>query len=224
MAKKSKSRKRKSHSPLRTRIVLAVLLGTGSVLFAIALIAYLQDGNWQASSRELAGNMGRVNFWAARGSVSVVGVIGAWFLAVSAAVASLRLWIGRSLPGVSRRNVIFAAVGVMLASTSVGLIGDTPTAERTLVAGWTGSLFATVLHTLFGGLGAVVAWLGLVAAYLATVGIPIFAPLAGLARPLARLANRMAVAMTRFRAGVAEAFTPVGDPVGTRRRPGIGSW
>jgi S-DNA-T family DNA segregation ATPase FtsK/SpoIIIE len=203
---KSKKRKGGSASPLQTRVVVAVLLATSGVLFAIALIAYLQDGNWRADASDLAPRMGRVNFLAARSAVAALGVLGAWLGAVLVGVAAVRVWMGRPLAGVTRRTVLFVAAGVLLASAFFALPGGPIPAERALFSGWIGSSLVQGLRALFGGIGATVALVGLIAAYLATVGVPIFAPLARLSGPLAGLADAIGNAFLEGVDWIREAF------------------
>lgn len=205
--RKKPQKRTDSGSPLRTRIVLALLLGTVSVLFAIALTAYLQDDNWRAGRASLAPRMGQVNFFAAAFSVRLIGILGSWLVAIVLALGSVRLWLGRSIWGVSRRTLAIGATGVLLASALFALPGGDLPPERVLLSGILGSGVVALLRAMFGGIGATVALLGLVAAFLATIGIPIFAPLAKLAGPLRRLGGLVQRAFQRMRTGLIEAFT-----------------
>lgn len=215
--KKSSKKRTETSSPLRTRIVLALLLGTASVLFAIALTAYLQDGNWRADRADLAPRMGQVNFFAAAFSVGLVGILGAWFVAIALALASIRLWVGRPVLGIGRRSLAIGGVGILLSSALFALPGGDLPPGRVLLAGLLGSGIVQLLRAMFGGIGATVALLGLVAAFLATIGIPIFAPLARLADPLRRLAASASTAMRRFRDGVADVLTPTAQDESPRK-------
>ncbi len=204
MAKKK--RKGGGSSSLQTRVVFSVLLATAGALFSIALIAYLQDGNWRAPAAELAPRMGTINFVAARAAVAVLGVLGAWLAVVLVAAAALRVWMARPIPGLSRRSLLLAAGGVLLASALFALPGGEIPAERTLFAGWIGAGLVQGLRALFGGIGAVVALLGLTAAYLATIGVPVFAPLGRLAGPLRAAGETVRDVVLDGLAWIQEAF------------------
>jgi S-DNA-T family DNA segregation ATPase FtsK/SpoIIIE len=165
--------------------LLAVALGTGAALLAVALVAYLQDGNWREPADALAARMGRVSRLAASGTVRACGVLGAWLVAVTMAALSVRLAAGRPVFGLRRRVLVASAVGVILAQAFAALSDASLTPERALLAGWVGSTLVKGLRALFGGLGAAVALSGAAAAYLATVAsMPLFAPLGRLAGPL----------------------------------------
>lgn len=97
MAKRKKKSRR--GAAIRTRVLVGLALATVSLLFAIALIAYLQHGNWQRPAAELASRMGRINHLAARTSVGVLGVVGSGLLALGLGLLAVRFLAGRRLPG-----------------------------------------------------------------------------------------------------------------------------
>ena len=213
------AKKREASSP-RGRVLLSVTLGTAAALLAVALVAYLQDGNWRVPADALAARMGRVSRFAAAGTVRVCGVLGAWLLAVTLAALSVRLAVGRPVFGLRRRVLVGSAVGVILAQAFAALPGPDVTPERALLAGWVGSAVVKGLRALFGGLGAAIALSGAAAAYLATVGMPLFAPLARLARPLAAAASTLGGLLRRAAAGASAAFTPGTESAPVRKSRG----
>jgi DNA segregation ATPase FtsK/SpoIIIE-like protein len=224
MAKSSKKRKRS----FRTRAALGVILGTVSVLLAVALLAFLQDGQWRTDPSSLMRRMGRLNYLAASSAVGYLGVPGAWLLTLVMAGLSVRLFSGRRIPAPGRRVVTATAVGVLLLSAFVALPGATVGEGRRLFAGWIGFALVRVLETLFGSIGAFVVLVGLALAFLAAVGIPVFAPLRRTIPPLvrafdwtrARCENGIAHVREAVRVGVETARSePPGPKVRERRAP-----
>jgi hypothetical protein len=207
----AKRRKKKGQGSLRTRVLTGVVLGTVAVLFAIALIAYLQNGNWQRPPGELASRMGRINHMAARGSVGLLGVVGSVLLALGLGALAARFLAGRKLPFTGRRALLVGLGVAVLAGALAALPGGQLSAGRALFAGAVGVGLVRGLEALFGGIGAVVVLLGASAAFLATIGIPIFSPLARLVPPLRAGLSRVAAWLASLGRSVREAF-PAAEP------------
>ncbi|MCA9752353.1 MAG: hypothetical protein KC591_09195, partial [Gemmatimonadetes bacterium] len=201
-------RKKKGHSggALRTRLLVGLTLATVTVLYAIALAAYLQDGNWQRPAAELASRMGRMNHLAARSTVGLLGVTGSVLLAVAGGLLATRFLAGRKLPGTGRRTMLTLTAAALLAGSLAALPGGALPPERALVAGSIGHAVVAGLHALFGGVGAIVVLVGATAAFFATVGVPIFAPLEGLAEPLLGLWDRVAEFFASTGQAIRDAF------------------
>lgn len=213
------SKKREVTSPTG-RVLLAVALGTVAALLAVALVAYLQDGNWREPADVLAQRMGRVSRFAASGTVRFLGVLGAWLVAATLGALCVRLAVGRPVRVLRRRVLVASIVGVVLAQSFAALPGPNLTPGRALLAGWVGVAVVIGLRTLFGGLGAAIALCGAAAAYLATVGMPLFALLGRLAPPLAVAAQGLGRLARRAGAEAAAAFTPGTESLPARKSRG----
>jgi len=185
---------------LRTRSLVAIFLVTASILLVVALLAYLQDGNWRRPAAELVERMGRLNYLVAWGTVKAFGAIGSWLVPLALAAVAVRLFAGRAVPGTDRRSLLRVAGATLLASALLALPGGDLSPERTLVSGWLGAGLVRGLRALFGGAGTVVFLAGATGAFLAAVGLPVLWPFARLGPPL-----RSAVAALR------EVASAVGD-------------
>ncbi|MFN8179424.1 MAG: DNA translocase FtsK [bacterium] len=213
----SRSAKKRGAPSRRGRVLFAVFLGTVAALLAVALGAYLQDGNWRQPVGTLAHRMGRVSYAAASGVVRWCGVLGAWLVAVALGAFAIRLAAGRPLRGFRRRALVAAALGVAIVQSFAALPGAEATPERAFLAGAIGTGIVKGLRALFGGLGAAIALCGATAAYLATVGLPLFTPLARLASPFRSAAKATADVARRAAAETAAAFTPGTESAPARR-------
>jgi S-DNA-T family DNA segregation ATPase FtsK/SpoIIIE len=200
-------RKARRTGSARTRVLLGIVAGTSALVVAIALAAYLVDGNWRRTPEELAPRMGLLNHAVAFWTLRVLGVFGGWLVPVTLAALSARLLIRRALPGTGARHLVIALAGAALLSAIVALPGtDAP--WRAVFAGYLGTGIVRGLRILFGGVGAAVVLGGASLAYLAAVGLPIFAPLARFGPALATLGRRALdapLAAVRF---LREAFPP----------------
>jgi S-DNA-T family DNA segregation ATPase FtsK/SpoIIIE len=198
-------------------VVLAVALGTAAALLAVALLAYVQDGNWREPADVLAARMGRVSRFAAAGTVRACGVLGAWLAAVTLGALAVRLAVGRPVRVLRRRVLLAATVGVVLAESLAALPGPILTPERALLSGWVGVGVVKGLRALFGGLGAAIALCGAAAAFLATIGMPLFVPLVRLTKRLAPAARGLGGLTRRAATEAAAAFTPTSESAPARR-------
>src|SRR5689334_2133356 len=116
-----RSTKKRGAPSRRGRVLFAVFLGTASALLAVALVAYLQDGNWHQPVGSLAPRMGRVSYAAASTVVRACGAFGAWLVAIALAAFAIRLAVGRPLFGFRRRTLVSAALVVALAQSFAAL-------------------------------------------------------------------------------------------------------
>jgi len=222
---KRKKRKGGRGGAFRTRVLVGLALATVALLFAIALVAYLQHGNWQRPADELASRMGRVNHLAARTSIGLLGVVGSGLLAIGLGLLSARFLAGRRLPGTGRRTLLVGLAAGALAGALAALPGGDLSPGRALFAGALGTGIVSGLSALFGAVGTVVVLVGATAAFLATLGIPVFAPLARLGPPLRTASARVTAVLARIYAAVLDAF-PAGEALdggplgsGTRDEP-----
>ncbi|MGQ0722653.1 MAG: DNA translocase FtsK [Candidatus Eiseniibacteriota bacterium] len=200
------ARKTKGSGSTRTRVLLGILAGTSALVVAIALAAYLVDGNWRRPAEELAPRMGLLNHAVAFWTLRVLGVFGGWLVPVALAFTSARLLVRRSLGG--PRHLIIALAGAALLSAIVALPGTEASPWRAVFAGYLGTGIVRGLRILFGGVGAGVVLAGASLAFLAAVGLPIFAPLARFGPALATLGRRALAAPGAALRFLREAFPP----------------
>jgi S-DNA-T family DNA segregation ATPase FtsK/SpoIIIE len=202
------ARKAKRLGSTRTRVLLGILAGTSALVVAIALAAYLVDGNWRRPPQELAPRMGLLNHAVAFWTLRVLGVFGGWLVPVALAATSARLLMHRALPGTGPRNLIVALAGAALLSAAIALPGTESSPARAVLAGYLGTGILRGLRVLFGGIGAGVVLVGASVAFLAAVGMPVFAPLARFAPALAGIGRRLAAAPGVAGRFLREAFPP----------------
>ncbi|MDP6530174.1 MAG: DNA translocase FtsK [Gemmatimonadota bacterium] len=153
-----KSRRRKRSG--RPRLLAGLCLLVVALMLAVALVAYIQNGNWRVDSGELAREMGRINHFAASRAIALLGALGAWLLPLGAGAVGVRLLAGRSLPGVDGKFAAKVAGAVVLAATFIALPGESTEGVRGFLAGWVGTRTAWVLEEFFGRVGATILLVG----------------------------------------------------------------
>ena len=210
------ARSKRKRGSFRARALLGILLGTFAVVWAIALSAYLVDENWRRPADELVPQLGRLNHLLASWTIRILGVFAGWLVPVTLGALAVRLFAGRPVRLLGRREAVIAATAVVLVSAMVVLPAG-PSEGRSLLAGLLGTGVVEGLRFLFGGIGAGVVLIGASLAFLAAVGIPVFAPLAGLAPHVRALGERIGDAASGVPAFFRDAFAPT-VPAASRKR------
>ena len=216
----AKSARKPKGSPLRTRLLIGILLGTVSALWAVALGAFLMDGNWRLAANELGPRMGTVSYWTAYSSVRALGVVGAWLLPLIGGALCVRLVTGRRIPGTGNRSLVTLLAIAVLAASLAALPGGEPSPGRALFVGWLGGGLVQGLRSLFGGVGAFIILFGGLLGLLASLGVPVLAPVPRDAPRLTRFVGRLGVWARNGWEALREMFIPddlEGD--GRRRSP-----